>query len=147
MRRSKLAFVDTTGGAIVKSIFTFKGESPALKMSGKQKSNAIRTLALLCLIAHALFVSATHFHGIDRLYSSAAAAIATTDGDSHSATDTSGDSHCISCRLQRNFISDLRTPSVTLELFPKGLICETFLSTPCLRGPFLVVSDRAPPLV
>ena len=118
-----------------------------MKMSGNQKSNVIRTLALLCLVAHALFVSATHFHGIDRLNSSAARAIAATGSDPHSATDTSGDSHCISCRLQRNFISDLRTPTVILELIPKGLICETFLSTPCLRGPFLTVSDRAPPLV
>ena len=118
-----------------------------MKTRGKQNSNAIRTLALLCLIAHALFVSATHFHSIGRSDLSAAAQIAATDSGSHGATDTSGDSHCVSCRLQRNFISDLRTPSVILELIPKGLICETFVSTPYLRGPFLTVSDRAPPLV
>jgi hypothetical protein len=116
-------------------------------MSGKQKSNAIRTFALLCLVAHALFISATHFHSIDRSNSPAAAQITAAGSDSRGATDTSGDSHCISCRLQRNFISDLRTPSVTLELIPKGVVSETTISTPCSRGPFLTLSDRAPPLV
>ena len=117
-----------------------------MKMKGKQKSNAMRTFALLCLVAHAFFVSATHFHGFGQSSSSAAAHIAAADGGSHGATDTSGDAHCVSCRLQRNFISDLRTPSVTLELIPKGLVRETILSTPCSRGPFLTVSDRAPPI-
>jgi hypothetical protein len=119
-----------------------------LKMRGTNKSNAMKTLALLCLVVHALFVSATHFHGVDRIDSlHTAARIAATNGDSQGATDEGGESHCLSCCLQRNFISDVRTPSLFFELTSKGPICEIFLSEPGSCGPFLTVSDRAPPLV
>ena len=119
-----------------------------MKMRGKHKSNAMKTLALLCLVAHALFVNATHFHSLCRADSShAAVRIAATDGDSQGATDEGGESHCPSCCLQRNFVSDVRIPSLFFELIGKGPSCEMFLSEPLSCGPSLVLSDRAPPLV
>ncbi len=119
-----------------------------MKMSGNNKSNAMKTLALLCLVAHALFLTATHFHSVARIDSSfTAVRITATDGDSHGATDRGSDSHCHSCCLQRNFISDVRTPSVFFDLVHKGLSYEIFLSEPGSCGPFLNLSDRAPPLV
>ena len=119
-----------------------------MKMRGNHKSNVMKTLALLCLVAHALFVSATHFHSVDPTDAPRAAVrIDATNGGPHGATDEGGDSHCLSCCLQRNFISDVRSPSLFFELTAKGPICETYLSEPCSCGPFLILSDRAPPLV
>lgn len=119
-----------------------------MKMSGNHKSNAMKTLALLCLVAHALFLSATHFHSVARIDSSPSAAhIRATNSDSHGATDRGSESHCHSCCLQRNFVSDVRTPSVFFDLVHKGPSYEVFLSEPSSCGPFLTLSDRAPPLV
>lgn len=107
----------------------------------------MKTLALLCLVAHALFLSATHFHSVARLdRSPTSVTITATDADSHGATDLGGESHCHSCCLQRNFISDVRTPYVFFDLVHKGASYEVFLSEPCSCGPFLTLSDRAPPL-
>jgi hypothetical protein len=119
-----------------------------LKISGTHKSNAMKTLALLCLVAHALFLSATHFHSVARTDSSLTAVhITAAGGDSHGATDTGSESHCHSCCLQRNFIADVRPPSIFFDLVHKGPSYEVFLSEPSLCGPFLTLSDRAPPLV
>ncbi|HEX5732487.1 MAG TPA: hypothetical protein VF131_06605 [Blastocatellia bacterium] len=108
----------------------------------------MKTLALLCLVAHALFISATHFHSVARIDSSLTAVCITATGDdSHGATDRGSESHCHSCCLQRNFVSDVRTPSVFFDLVDKGPSYEVFLSEPGSCGPFLILSDRAPPLV
>ena len=106
----------------------------------------MKTLALLCLVAHALFISATHFHSVALSDSSLTAVrITATDGDSHGANDRGSESHCHSCCLQRNFVSDVRTPAVLFDLVHKGPSYEVFLSEPGSCGPFLILSDRAPP--
>src|ERR1700740_2998600 len=75
------------------------------------------SLALLCLVAHALFVCVTHHHDRPAGHESlATVSITTEDGDSSNTPDSSNESHCLSCRLQRTFASADRTHSFAAEL-------------------------------
>jgi hypothetical protein len=120
-------------------------------MRGKQnqpaRSQAL-ALALLCLIAHALFVSFTHDHiaGREQTASSTLRIGPDDCGSSHHAPGSHRDAHCLSCQLQRNFIAALRQPSVAFEPTPEAVSREVFLSPLYSRGSPRVLSDRAPPL-
>lgn len=118
-----------------------------LKMMGSKAERA-KTLALLCLMAHALFICFTHFHdaGGKRLTAATASVQASSNSDSNDAPDSTGDSHCLSCRLQRNFISDSHTAPVIIEAIKEPLSCESFLLIHNSRGLRLALSTRAPPL-
>lgn len=108
-------------------------------------------LVLLFLLVHAfIHVSLTHQHPTarDGWMRSALSIAQDDDGDSDGAPGSNGDLNCLSCRLHRNFISDLQH---ALLIAPKPLqapvYLEAALSEPRTYGPDLVLSDRAPPLV
>jgi hypothetical protein len=102
---------------------------------------------LLCLVVHAFFVSATHFH-----YSAwgdkapAEASLSSGDaGDSDGAPGQGGHSNCLSCRLQRSFACEVPASCVALEPSGKLVAGEPPRSEAHSHGPFLLLSDRAPP--
>src|SRR5215216_6230291 len=115
-------------------------------MIGSKRSRA-KTLALLCLMAHALFVCFTHFHDAGRAASPSSTVTVTAngDGDPHRAPGSAGDSHCLSCRLQRNFVSDAHTASVIVDSIEEPLSRAIFLSVIYSRGSRQSLSGRAPP--
>jgi hypothetical protein len=53
---------------------------------------------------------------------------------------------CLSCLLQRNFVSDIRPVAIVPELCLEPLIRELFISEATSNGVPLVLSDRSPPL-
>jgi hypothetical protein len=117
--------------------------------SGYKASSKARasSLVLLVLVAHALFVCVTHHHERTRIPSEFAIATLTAeDGDSSNTPDSNSDSHCLSCRLQRNFVSNVNSSSLTMELPQEALLRENLSidlhSYTCL----LALSGRAPPL-
>ena len=71
----------------------------------KRRVRGARGLVLLVLLAHALLVSATHFHvaaaGLDSARSSGAAV--DRQDESRKAPLAGGEEQCLVCRLQRNF--------------------------------------------
>lgn len=108
----------------------------------------VRTIALLCLVAHALFINVTHHHDTHRLVPASAdtSLLGGGDTDSGNTPDTGRDGHCPSCCLQRNFIADAHTTAIIVEP-AEGLIkSEIFLTEPRSHGPPLRLSNRAPPL-
>jgi hypothetical protein len=104
---------------------------------------------LLCLVLHAFFVSVTHFHySAQSEGAPAQSSIRACEGHSeHNAPGAGGHSNCLSCRLQRNFVSDLTPSSIILEQSSGLAVSEPMLSEAHSHGPFLVLSDRAPPSV
>jgi hypothetical protein len=105
------------------------------------------SLALLCLMAHALFVSVTHHHKPAQSSQPARAII--TDarhGDSSHTPDSNGDAHCLSCRLQRNFNSNVQATSLTVQFSDQPAVRDTLWCEPRLVGASLQFSGRAPPL-
>jgi hypothetical protein len=108
----------------------------------------VASLTLLCLLAHAFFVSITHHHA--SLHKSAPAANVTmtaeNDGGSGAKPDSTDDSHCLSCRLQRNFTSNIHTATVVVQPIEEPLYVEPFLVERCSRGSSLLIFGRAPPL-
>ncbi len=107
-----------------------------------------KTLALLCLIAHALFVCATHHHDASRdlRHSTSAITSADAEGRSHEQTDSSAENHCLSCRLQSGFVSEAEGASV-FDSPERGIVIrEVIMPEPQSRWIRLSQSGRAPPL-
>jgi len=105
------------------------------------------SIALLVLLAHALFVSVTHHHNVARAVTLSTASISADYGaDSGGSPHTGRDGHCLSCSLQRNFISDTHTAPLIIQPLQKPAESEAFLSEPHSHGPALRTCGRAPPL-
>lgn len=108
-----------------------------------------RGLVLLVLLAHALFVSATHFHvaaGLDP--SRAPGAAVSRQDESHKAPLTGGEEQCLVCRLQRNFNNGLMrhaTPEVA-SLLVKSYAFPTLEQASAQSAQRLSPKGRAPPL-
>jgi len=116
------------------------------KINRNSRSRVI-ALASLVLIAHATFVSVTHHHPLSSQDSTASdkRLIAADRGSSQSAPESSDDSNCPSCRLQRNFSSTINTePFVVLQLQPPS-IREFSLSAAYSKSSPLFLFGRAPP--
>jgi len=107
----------------------------------------LKSLALLCLLAHAFIVSATHFHKpappCDFSYLSGPQLA--EQGSCNDNRGAASDTDCPSCVLQRNFVSDVRIPCFVIDLTPESIIGEAFLLEPHLHDPYLISSSRAPP--
>ncbi|HXI92861.1 MAG TPA: DUF2946 family protein [Blastocatellia bacterium] len=116
------------------------------KLKRSQRSR-VTSIAMLCLLAHAFFVSVTHHHNSPQNLSSKLTASLTTSGnDGSGATPGSaGDAHCLSCRLQRNFASNVHPASVVVQPLQEPLSRETTLSEPRSLGSSFIFSNRAPP--
>ena len=112
------------------------------KTSSKTRASS---LVLLILVAHALFVSATHHHAA--LEAPAALSVESRDGDGSTKQPQSSDaSHCLSCRVARTFEIGDRSHNLIVELPVETVAQEKLLSLCCTSRPFVVLSDRAPPL-
>lgn len=107
-----------------------------------------RTVALLCLIAHALLVNAIHFHitGSQEVALNGPTLKTSHQNDSSNPL-AGGHTECLSCRLQRNFVSDVRPISFLFDSLPEPLTRELFISEPRLQLSFPIFSSRAPPIV
>jgi hypothetical protein len=115
------------------------------KASSKARASS---LVLLVLIAHAFFVCVTHHHDRPRNASALTTVSFTSeDGDSNDTPNSKSDSHCLSCRIQRNFESADRSHSIAVELPLETPVHEKLLSHSCLNRPALVLSSRAPPII
>jgi hypothetical protein len=104
---------------------------------------------LLVLLAHAFFVSATHFHNFSGLDTSrAVGAAASRLDESRKAPLANGEEQCLVCRLQRNFNNGLMrhaTPEVVaLDAKSAAFAALEQTSTPAAR--ILSAKGRAPPL-
>jgi len=109
-------------------------------------SSKSRTLALvmLCLIAHALLVSITHHH--DGNLRTQQSSLSVGSRDSNRTSETSNESDCLSCRLQRNFNSSLQPTLPIVEILREPLNRLGTLAEIYSRGTSLILSSRAPPL-
>jgi hypothetical protein len=115
----------------------------------KRMRSRAKTLALLCLVAHSLFVMTTHHHRADTWPSTAVIDSMDSKGgnDSGRPIGANSDVDCLSCRLQHNFVSDLYTASLVVEPLATSLSFETFTPDRPSRGVRLLLPSRAPPLV
>lgn len=104
---------------------------------------------MLGLIAHAAFVSVTHHHPSSPQLAApkAASFIANDDRGTDTAPDSGTDSHCLSCRLQRNFVSNIGTTAIVVQPLEQCSIRETILCAPSSKGASLLLFGRAPPNV
>src|SRR6266496_3591920 len=102
---------------------------------------------MLCLLAHAFLVSVTHHHNSPRDRSTRATANVTADNSRSSGATpgSAGDAHCLSCRLQRNFASNVHPASVVVQLLQEPLCREISPTEPRSSGACFIFSDRAPP--
>jgi hypothetical protein len=113
------------------------------------RSRAAAGLLLLLVTAHAFVAGATHFHAI--VFADAQTSRAAVHGDERGGPGVplSGDeAQCLLCRLQRSFVSDLR--SATLAPAPPSadaLGHATPTNVAALASRSLMPSGRAPPSV
>jgi hypothetical protein len=104
---------------------------------------------LLVVMAHAFFVSATHFHvvaGLDPSRASGAALSRTDEG--RKSPLSNGEEQCLVCRLQRNFNNGLMrhaTPEVAAPL-AESAVFSALEQTPAPNAQRLSAKGRAPPL-
>lgn len=108
-----------------------------------------RVIVLLSLVAHAFLVSATHYHVYPQISHGlfAARVEARQQSDPNPSPDSKDHNDCLSCRLHRNFVFDLHSPSVAIDLAYGPVIRETVLLVPHSSETFLISPPRAPPLV
>jgi hypothetical protein len=120
-----------------------------IKLHGQKRIRRSRviSIAMLCLFAHALFVSVTHHHS-SRSNSSAPSASVTAEngGESDSSPGSTSDAHCLSCRLQRNFTSNVHSASIVVQPFDEPLTIEAPNIAAAVTGSARLLFGRAPPL-
>ena len=112
-------------------------------------SRAAAGLLLLALTAHAFVAGATHFHrGAGARAQSDGAALLGKERDGKSAPLSADDAQCPLCRLQRDFVSELRGAALALAPPPARPVGYASLTNPCARATrSLLPPGRAPPAV
>lgn len=117
------------------------------RMLKRSSRSRVIAVAMLCLIAHAAFVSVTHHHPARPQLSapSAASFIANDTRGSNTAPDSGGDSHCLSCRLQRNFVSNIGTTALVVQPFEQPSVREAIVCVAHSDVSSLLLFGRAPP--
>ncbi len=104
-------------------------------------------LLFFVLVVHAFVVSSTHSHR--RVRTEAQPVVSGTtayDAETNNARDAGSDASCFSCRLQRSFVFDAQqSASLEPNLLPKPLRVELSRLEQSSYGPYLLLSDRAPP--
>ena len=113
------------------------------------RTSRVASIAMLCLLAHAFFVSVTHHHSSHQNLAANGAASVSTDnsGGSGPTRGSASDAHCLSCRLQRNFTSNVHPASVLVQPLHEPLSRQTTLTAPCSPGSCFIFSNRAPPTI
>ena len=118
-----------------------------LKNFTKRRASSAKGFVLLALMAHAFFVSTTHFHvvaGLDPSRASGAALSRPDEG--RKAPLANGEDQCVVCRLQRTFNNGLMrhaTPEVAAPLV-NSLVFSALEQTPAPNAQRLSAKGRAP---
>lgn len=118
-----------------------------MRLSGNKMGSARRramALALLCLVAHLVFISAAHHHQVGRL--SAASIVASGEKDSRGGKDASSDADCLSCRAARAFVSAVPSPAFPFELILRTISRAPRRAWPLIFNPGFILPSRAPPV-
>ena len=106
-------------------------------------------MLLLVLTAHAFVAGATHFHRVAAPGAQAAQAALLGSNEGGRSAPLSGDeAQCLLCRLQRNFVSELR--GVTLTVAPPTAEPQVYaaLTNVSARASLAMLpSGRGPPSV
>lgn len=114
----------------------------------KRRARGAKGFVLLVVMAHAFFVSATHFHAVTGLDSTRASGAALSRPDEgRKAPLANGEDQCVVCRLQRNFNNGLMrhaTPEVAAPL-AKSVVFSALEQTPAPNAQRLSATGRAPP--
>ena len=107
-----------------------------------------RAALLLCLVAHASLVTATHHHpGAGQAPRPAACTVEASPSDgSKGPLGTNRDTCCPSCCLQRNFVNSINPISIPPDVCPEPVTADAFVLESSSNGVILVLSSRAPPL-
>lgn len=102
---------------------------------------------MLFILAHAFFVSVTHHHKSVQspVFAAIASVSADYNGGSGTAPESTSDAHCLSCRLQRNFTSNVHPVSMAVQSLQEPLRREASLCALGLPGSCFIFSNRAPP--
>ncbi|HEV3468053.1 MAG TPA: DUF2946 family protein [Pyrinomonadaceae bacterium] len=122
----------------------------AISASGRNsKASPVTTaLVLLVLTGHAFVVSATHFHTARQSGPAAFACGTHAAEHAEAQTPTPAGTHeqCLLCRLQHNFVSDLRDSAPVLDAPPAEALGRVRSLDASARGAHLLApSGRAPP--
>jgi hypothetical protein len=112
-------------------------------MAKEHRPSRLHTLLVLALLAHAIAVGALHHHAV-QFEDDSAAVSSGHSTDSSRDSQSSHDSSCASCRLQRTFQSADRAQALVVELLepvrprqaaPVLLFISEFAVTSSTRGP------------
>jgi hypothetical protein len=105
------------------------------------------TVLLLCLLVHAILVTITHHHKLKPVSTSGpnASLESSTTPIQGGLADPQGDSGCLSCSLQRSFVSDIR-PFRIAVLLPEPQRWQLVPLVSTTTEPYLSTSNRAPPM-
>ncbi len=106
----------------------------------------VASLAMLCLVGHALFVSVTHHHKPSLPFAPSSAVVTDKSNDAGGGSELSSDGDCTLCRLQRNFTSNIQTASILVQQFDQTLNRSTPASDKQSSGCSLLLFSRGPPL-
>jgi len=104
---------------------------------------------LLLLLAHAFFVSATHFHSVAGLDSTrASGASLSRSEEGRKSPLANGEEQCLACRLQRNFNNGLMhhaAPEVAAPVV-NSVVLPSLKQASAQSAHRLSAKGRAPPL-
>jgi len=115
----------------------------------RRRARGAKGFVLLLLLAHAFFVSATHFHrvaGLDSLQASGAALSRSEEG--YKTPLANGEEQCLACRLQRNFNNGLMhhaAPEVAAPVV-NSVVLPSFRQASAQSAHTLSATGRSPPL-
>ena len=122
---------------------------PGLDKIWKRRARSAKGIVLLALLAHALFLSATHFHRVAGLAPAGVQGAAVSrPEDGPKAPLSNGEEQCLVCRLQRNFASGLMRHAAP-EVAPpaaRPLAFAALEQTSTPSAPKLTANGRGPPL-
>ena len=116
--------------------------------SHTDRRSRLIALVLLCVIAHALVVCLFHHHTSPQTGATGSGPRVASDCTDHRehVPVTGGDSECLSCRLHRSFLSDLRPPLILIDADARAI--KTFAASvePHALALISTLYGRAPPL-
>lgn len=125
--------------------------TPSLRVLGvhlrARNASIARAVVMFVLVVHAGLVTVTHHHGAAQRVPRASAynVEASPGSNSSRPLGSSGERCCISCCLQRNFVTSVRPTLIPSDFCSEPVSTEPFVSEPSRSGVPLVLSNRAPP--
>jgi len=124
--------------------------TPSLRVLGvhlrARNASFARAVVMFVLVVHAGLVTVTHHHSTaQRVPRAAAHTVDASPGSNSSRPLGSSERCCVSCCLQRNFVTSIRPALIPSDFCSEPIRTEPFVSEPSRNGVPLVLSNRAPP--